>query len=363
MISNSPNAAPAGPALQALDLKNFTAFASANLTFAPALNVVIGENGTGKTHLLKLAYAGLDVCRRQRAPSERPTKAVLANTVAAKLQGVFRPDQLGRLVRRSSRPGRQRAEVKLTFHETGQLAFAFNTSSKQDVVVDKVPSAWMEKPPVYLPTRELLSIYPSFVSLYETSALEFDETWRDTCLLLGAPLARGPRLTRIKQLLSPLETAMGGAIELTPGGRFYLNSDGASVEMHLVAEGLRKLAMIARLIATGALLDQGTLFWDEPEANLNPAVIKLVARTILHLCQAGIQVFVATHSLFLLREFDILLQGPEFAGLSSQFIGLVKSGGEVALHQGPTVTDAGDLTVLQEELQQSDRYLKLEAAE
>ncbi len=39
------------------------------------------------------------------------------------------------------------------------------------------------------------------------------------------------------------------------------------MEMHLVAEGLRKLAMIARLIANGSLVDKVSLFWDEPEAN------------------------------------------------------------------------------------------------
>jgi hypothetical protein len=39
-----------------------------------------------------------------------------------------------------------------------------------------------------------------------------------------------------------------------------------TMEMPLVAEGLRKLAMVARLISTGTLLDKGYLFWDKPEA-------------------------------------------------------------------------------------------------
>ena len=52
--------------------------------------------------------------------------------------------------------------------------------------------------------------------------------------------------------------------------------------------------MIARLIATGSLLDKGFLFWDEPEANLNPKIIKLMARIIVELGLHGIQVFVAT---------------------------------------------------------------------
>ena len=69
------------------------------------------------------------------------------------------------------------------------------------------PTKWEGEPPVYLPTRELLTIYPGFVSLYETTELPFEETWRDTCILLGAGLAKGARSTKIKELLEPL----GGA--------------------------------------------------------------------------------------------------------------------------------------------------------
>ena len=106
---------------------------------------------------------------------------------------------------------------------------------------------------------------------------------------------------------------MGGVIELDKNGRFYLKIPGQGrMEMPLVAEGQRKFAMLARLIATGSLLDKGYLFWDEPETNLNPKLIKEVASTILHLCHSGVQVFAATHSLFLMREFHIQLQDPAF---------------------------------------------------
>ncbi len=227
--------------------------------------------------------------------------------------------------------------------------------------MEKIPPVWGDKLPVYLPTRELLTIYPGFVSVYETTHLPFEETWRDTCLLLGAPLARGPRENRIKELLVPLEEAMSGKVELDGQGRFYLTIAGVSMEMHLVAEGLRKLAMIARLIATGSLVDKGYLFWDEPEANLNPKVIKLIAKTILHLCQSGIQVFIASHSLFLMRELDILLKSSEFEGTEARFVGLHREDDRVHVKQGDTVDDVGDITALQEELSQSDRYLETEA--
>lgn len=154
---------------------------------------------------------------------------------------------------------------------------------------------------------------------------------------------------------------MAGKVELDKSGRFYLNIAGVSMEMHLVAEGLRKLAMIARLIATGSLVDKGFLFWDEPESNLNPKVIKRVARTILSLCQGGIQVFIASHSLFLLRELDILSRSDDFNKVKTRFIGLHQGDDGVEVQQGDTIDDIGQIDALQEELSQSDRYLGSEA--
>lgn len=348
--------------LKSLELRNFTAFEEADMKFASGLNVVVGENGTGKTHILKVAYSAIYVSAKgkKESGSVNPTKVHLQGAVADKLNAVFRPDELGRLTSRD-RIGRQRCEVSCRFSNAKQdLSFSFNTTSKKEVVVTNTPSVWGEKLPVYLPTRELLTIYPGFVSLYETTHLPFEETWRDTCILLGAPLAKGTRLKRIKELLIPLEEAMGGKVELDKAGRFYLNIAGLSMEMHLVAEGLRKLAMIARLIAAGSLLDKGFLFWDEPDSNLNPKIIKLIARTILHLCKSGIQVFVATHSLFLLRELDILLHSAEWKKIQSQFIGLDRGADGVGMKQGVTVDDIGNIDALQEELSQSDRYLNEE---
>ncbi|XXR90823.1 hypothetical protein WME96_09650 [Sorangium sp. So ce406] len=87
------------------------------------------------------------------------------------------------------------------------------------------------------------------MSVYENHYLEFDETWRDTCLLLGAPLKRGIKEKRVRARLEPLEETMGGSIELDKNGRFYLRSGSGRMEMPpLVAEGLRKLGMLGGLL-------------------------------------------------------------------------------------------------------------------
>ena len=126
--------------------------------------------------------------------------------------------------------------------------------------------------------------------------------------------------------------------------------------MALVAEGWRKLAMVVQLIATGSLLDKGCLFWDEPEANLNPRLIREVARAILGICKADVQVFVATHSLFLLRELEILLNN-EFAAVEQKYFALHSGGDGVDVSQADDIRDVDPLLLLDEDLEQSDRFL------
>jgi predicted ATPase len=348
--------------LKRLDITNFTCFAHAQLDFGRNLNVFVGENGTGKTHLLKLAYTLPAASAEQaRKAVGAPTKSALQSLWADKLVNVFRPETLGRLARRGQ--GRRRCEVGLTFAEQSlDSAFSFATNSKSEVSVETAPAQWLDAAPVYLPTRELLTIYPNFVAVYEQHYLELEETWRDTAVLLGGLLQRGPREYRIRRLLEPLETAMQGSIELDNNGRFYLRNASGRMEMPLVAEGLRKLAMLARLIATGTLLDKGALFWDEPDANLNPRLIKCIARSICDLAGSGIQVFIATHSLFLLREIEILTAAATRKPLHTRYFGLHTGADGVQIQQGPNVDDIGDIAALDEELAQSDRFLAANAS-
>ena len=338
-----------------LSARSFTVFGDSTFEFAQGLNVLVGDNGSGKSHALKLAYVLLSASIRPTTHpvGEAPTRRHLSDAITRKLIGVFRPERLGRLTRRD-RPGRTRCSVSATLRRAGQFAFEFNTASKS-VEVTKPVKNWLKRRPVFLPTRELLSVYPGFVPLYDSTQLEFDETWRDTCLLFGKPSVRGPREESVRALLAPLEDALGGRVDLD-NGRFYVTTGGSKTEMHLVAEGLRKLAMLARLIATGSLLDKGALFWDEPESNLNPRVLQEVARVILTLAHRGVQVFIATHSLFLLRELDIL-GATDFTGVDTAYFGLRKGGGPVDIMSGESVDDIGDFESLDQKLMQSDRYL------
>lgn len=346
--------------LRSLEITNFTAFRRAKLRFSPGLNVIVGDNGLGKTHLLKLPYAVMAASAKEgrKRNVRKPAKAVLKRRLAEKLIGVFRPESLGRLARR--RPGRVRCAVNVAFRDkAASIGFAFATKNKSEVRITGEPAAWCERAPILLPTRELLTIYPGFVSLYDTYNLEFDETWRDTCVLLGAPALKGARSETTAGLLEPLENIMGGRLILEASGRFYLHRPGSGkMEMHLIAEGWRKIGMLARLIATGSLVDKGCLFWDEPEANLNSKQIEKVAAAILGVCKTGIQIILATHSLFLLRELDILLRQSQFRKIEQRYFALRRGGDGVEVARGDAIDDVDPLLLLDEDLKQSDRFME-----
>ena len=123
-----------------------------------------------------------------------------------------------------------------------------------------------------------------------------------------------------------------------------------------MAEGMRKLGMLTHLAATGALAGGGCIFWDEPEANLNPALIRRVARAVLDLCARGVQIFVATHSLFLLRELELLCAGSD---VKHRYFAFAKDENGVGVRQAEAWEDVDPLNLLDEELAQSDRYLEI----
>ncbi|RMX09404.1 ATP-binding protein [Allofranklinella schreckenbergeri] len=345
--------------LEKARFQNFTCIPNETWAFASGVNVIVGENGLGKSHVLKALYALLKV----QADSKDLSKSTLEKAYADKLMAVLRPESLGRLTKRKQ--GRERCELVLTLAQAEHnCAIGFATNAKSQVNVDQAPSASLPLSPVYLPTRELVTLCPWFLPLYDNYRLEFEETWRDTVSLLGNPSVKGAREKQVAKLLKPLEAAMGGRVVVdTQSGRFYLKSGEGQMEMPLVAEGLRKMAMLARLISTGTLLQQGYLFWDEPETNLNPKLIKTLAASIVAVAQSGVQVFIATHSLFLLRELEMLLADKPYAALPRRWFALAAHGDEVTLEQSEHIEDIQTLVMLDEELAQSDRFMQSEVGQ
>ncbi len=345
--------------LEALKVSNYIVFENETFTFSPGLNVILGENSTGKSLLMKLAYSCTAVSHSV-GKGDRKTKDELQRAIADKLKDVCMPDSLGRLVTR--KPGRGRCEVSIQFRpdSADALGFSFATNSDKEVKLESpTPNRWLEAAPVFLPTKELLSVFPNFASTLRERHLSFDGTYLDLADALGVAALRKLRKEE-QELRESLEATMKGKV-VYENNRFYLlpTSEGkGKIEMPLIAEGIRKIALLTYLVMNGGLRNKSLLFWDEPEVNLNPKLMKDLAEALVDLTEKGVQVILATHSLYLLRELTIA-RAKKFAKIPARFIALSLVDDIVKVSQSDVMEDVDPIASLDAELEQGDRYLEL----
>ena len=93
--------------------------------------------------------------------------------------------------------------------------------------------------------------------------------------------------------------------------------------MGLLSDGYRKLSMIVYLILSGSLNKNTILFWDEPETNMNPKMIRPIVQALAALARMGVQIFVTTHDYFVQQEFNMMAVYPE-DGMDIRFMSLYK---------------------------------------
>ena len=155
-------------------------------------------------------------------------------------------------------------------------------------------------------------------------------------------------------LVKPFEEEIRGKVSLE-GGRFYVMGDDGSIEAHLVSEGWRKLAVLAQLIINGSLTRNGFLFWDEPEANMNPKMVVQLSETLLRLAKQGIQVFVVSHDYLLTTRLSLASEYPgaipEEQRCPVKFFGLARKGSDekgVSVSSGSKLADLQDNPILAE---------------
>ncbi len=278
--------------------ENFTAFKRLNIDFSKGINVFIGPNGTGKTHILKAAYAACDITKTQKSFAEKLVK-------------VFLPYKgwPGRLVHRQKGSSQCSIQIYRQLENDNKIkieaSFSNHVKNHNNISV-KGYKKWIEHKleSVYIPVKEMLSNAPGLRSLYSQRELFVEEIYIDILDKAYLPALKGPIDRKRKRLLKIISKAIDGKV-IEENEHFFLSNRQGKLEFPLLAEGLCKLGLLWLLIQNGTLLKRSVLFWDEPEANLNPKIIRIVVEILLELQRMGVQIFLATHDYVVLKEFDL----------------------------------------------------------
>lgn len=320
-----------------LHLERFTAFDDLTIDFSPRINIIIGENGSGKTQLLKAIYAA---CSAEANHLDDPDAL---NKLTQKFVRLYLPlsGAVGELRKTGSRGD---ANLKASFPLGRHLHIRFNgTSSAVRAKLSKGPE---EHPAIFIPTKEVMSLARGLSSKNsdrKTIEAIFDAGYTDLAEKLfekiesdlAAKIQADPRFFGI---IPKLSDVIGGRYWkkanniLFQEGRYvevagelvsdedlapqafkdskirFLPNSSSSRSTSMTAEGFRKIGMLLRLISNGSLNPgfSGPLLWDEPESNLNPKLMKQLVEVLLELSRNGQQIILATHDYVLLKWFDLL---------------------------------------------------------
>lgn len=323
-------------------LDNFTGFTRNSFEFEKGVNVLIGKNGTGKTHILKSLAATLQA-RHDFLTKQSASKEQFEYIIAEDLLSYFKPDILGNLVNKNAASNRANVNISV---DGKSLVYSFSLSSKTTVRLD-ADEKWEEKQFVYIPPREMFSLFEGFIGLTSKREISFDQTYIKLAHSLSLPVLKENKDNPLNPAVQLLEEELGFKV-LQMNGRFYVQVENVNMEAHLVAEGLRKLASILYLILNGEINEKTILFWDEPESNLNPALIRIVAKFILVLERCGLQIFIATHDYLLTHTLSLHSEYKEYTKASVKFFSLNKKGDKITVEEGDTLAQITNNPILEE---------------
>ena len=332
--------------------------------FVPGINIIVGGNDSGKSHLMKLCYA---ISKWGCGGSRRDLPEVWAEEKRLRqdLLRVFGTHDLTSLTSRSAGKNAE-ARVKASLEgekvPTGTADVAFNFKAhceEEGLHIQTMPERYLSSNAVFLSPREVLSIYPCYMQAGKRYPELLDSASWELCRALETePSSPLPHVLRY--VVQQIEKLLGGKLQRR-NGRFYLQRPGQeALELNLIAEGFKRIGTLGLLLNNGTVRSGTALFWDEPEMNLNAGHLPLLVNLMLTLCRAGVQLVLTTHSLFLLRELVIQLAEEQNKGTSRRFFGL--QAGRV---EGPRVSEADELDKLahldslEAEQEQADRYLSL----
>ena len=267
------------------------------------INLIIGENGTGKTFLLKGLYSAVRAMEEyKRGDDIRP----MADVLSEKLRWTFQADKLGDLVARSS-------DDALRFDMTlGGKTVSYQFSQSATSKVGSVLSLDGGKGgnSVFIPAKEVLSLFSVILKSRDVDkSFGFDDTYYDLAKALRIVSGQGESHRAFSESRTHVKELIDGKIEYeeNTGKWVYKNNRNQRFSIGTTSEGVKKIAILDRLLANGYLDGRSIVFIDEVESALHPkAICQFLDIVMLLAEEMDIQFFIASHSYFVIKKMALM---------------------------------------------------------
>ena len=282
-----------------LKLTNFAAFANLDWPDHSAMNVLIGENDTGKTHLLKILYIFGRNTNEFNKKKDGPEPLPWHLSFVGKLSWTFQPQSfsLGSLIRK----GQMSSRIQCILSGCN-MEIEIPNANNMRVKETNIPPIGRT---IFLPAKETLTAMQAIEATRKRIEIAgFDDTYLDLIEDFRAALTYGKIESGLKNIPDTIKKILDGGEIIEKGLEFVFQKGDEEYSLSQTAEGFKKIGILSRLILNRSITKGSILLVDEPEANLHPKAIIAMADILFNLSQAGVQVYTATHSYFFLKRIE-----------------------------------------------------------
>lgn len=262
------------------------------------INLIIGENGTGKSFLLKSLYSAMKTVEEYRRGEDiRSTSDILSE----RLRWCFQTEKLGDIVKKGSS-----LPLKFEMQWNDQIfsyGFTEKTMAKVLNVTNEIEP--LNSNSIFIPAKEVLSLFNIILKSREIDKVfGFDDTYYDLVKALRIAPQRGKNYKVFSKSRKTLEDIIGGRVEFDDStNKWYYRKGKQKFSIGATSEGVKKIAILDRLLGNGYLTKSSVIFIDEIESALHPTAISDFLDIIdIIAFDMGIQVFIASHSYFVIKK-------------------------------------------------------------
>jgi len=319
--------------IEKIKIENLTVFENLEIDTSAPINVFIGENGTGKTQILKFIHMMLSNSDKENStPEELEYLAdfdeLLENVgFSSEIKiGLSSNDEGSRkLLDKLKELGSSYEDIAKNFETlqrkrenlTKNLEFmSINHLNKSQITRNQHLDIILElildddnktKNFIFIPAKDMLTHskgLPAMKKEYGAN-MPFDDIYVN--IIEKASKWNKKDVPEIAKKVVPiLEDIMDGVVEIINEVFYIKKRNGKMIPFDFEAEGIKKIGLLWQLFMGGTITEGTILLWDEPESNLNPKLSSTIAWILLELSRSGVQIFLTTHNYFLAKYFDIL---------------------------------------------------------
>lgn len=332
-------------------LQNFGPIEALDWQNLGKINLIIGENGCGKSFVLKALYSAVRSLEEYKR-GDNPES--IEDILRVKLHWTFQAEKVGDLVHKKDKKPLSFDFIldEKSFH----YSFGKDTTKIIHVTNETSPR---EDNSIYLPAKEVLSFFRIILDSREHNKdFGFDDTYVDLAkaLLKSSYVidrlefkirsnlkkimgdkyeSNDPKMLKevvdvilqseipkelarkdnsrpvevFQQCQQQLNKMLRGKIEFDyEDDRWHFKQGNQKFSVGVMAEGIKKISILDTLLENGYLNEKSVVFIDEPESNLHPRAIAQLLDIIAILSQHGIQFFLASHSYFVIKKLFLIAQ-------------------------------------------------------